>query len=639
MEKHKVIFYPYEKKVLAENGETIFHAALRAGLYLNSICGGTGTCKKCIVTLKKGSVIIHSRAGEVTEKIETGPGKNEIDVFACQTGIKSDLIVEIPDAAHPDDTIIMIDDLLEKDDSEKLTEPITRKHLLKLSAPTIHDNASDLRRIYRALKPKYQDDPINTPLTIIHEIPYILRDSSWNVTATVAQNKGFYELIRLEGRDRTESNYGLAVDIGTTTIATVLLDLGSGKTLSKRASYNPQIALGEDIITRIMIARETEDLARLKTSVKSCVNELIMDMSVTSGIDFNDISAAVFSGNTTMIHLFLGIHPENIRIEPYVPVVNSYPFIKAEEAGMHINPEGYLICLPCISSFVGADITAGIMSCGIDNSESISILMDIGTNGEVVLGCREWIMCCSCSAGPAFEGGGIDDGMRAGKGAIQSISIDTFSGRIQITTIGDMEPKGICGSGLIEIIAELLIKKIVDRAGKINADIMPERTRTGENGIEFIICFKGEKGSKKDIKLSEADIANVIRAKGALYAGTDLLLKKAGIKFENVDKFYISGGFGCSININHAITIGLLPEIPPDKFEFVGNSSLSGAKMVLLSSKNLSKAEKIANNATNIELSNEPDFMNDYTSTLFLPHTHIERFPNVAKILGIMTNQ
>jgi uncharacterized 2Fe-2S/4Fe-4S cluster protein (DUF4445 family) len=358
------------------------------------------------------------------------------------------------------------------------------------------------------------------------------------------------------------------------------------------------------------------------------MNQMIQELIREHGIDLNDVTCVLCAGNTTMIHLLLRVDPEYIRKEPYVPTANFVPTIRASEAGIKINPRGLLSCLPGVSGYVGGDVTAGVLACGLDNENDLSILIDIGTNGEMVLGNKEFLISASASAGPAFEGSGLSCGMRASSGAIQKVKITPAQFGVDYGAIGDVKPRGICGSGYIDLIAQMLEAGLLEKDGKIKR-VKNKRIREGEYGREFVVAFREESDSTCDIVITETDIDNIKRAKGAIYAATAILVKHMGLEFPMIKKFFIAGGFGTYINVTHAINIGLLPDLDKDRFIFVGNSSLAGSRQVLLSSEAINKANEIAKKMTYFELSVDPGYMDEYMAALFFPHTDLRLFPSV----------
>ena len=633
---YKLTILPEKIQTEISEDTNLLTAILKAGIFIRSTCGGHGTCGTCKVKIRKGDYLTKQ-----THWISEEEKKNGY-VLACQTKIKSDLEIEIPRETRIEkiqavgEEIFTFTEKIYKSPEEKVypLSPLAEKIFLKLPKPTLEDNIPDFERIKREITKNKKIDELKIDLPILRSIPNFIRQVNWNLTASIVELNNETEIIQLEPGDKSNEVYGLALDIGTTTVVIYLVDLNSGSVLSAKATYNKQISFGDDIISRIIYAEE-KGLKKLNQAICDTINFLIDSIVNENKISNDKILAIQAAGNTTMIHLFLGIPPEFIRKEPYVPVTNFPQTVKASELGININPRGIVSCIPGVASYIGGDITAGVLASGIDNSKDVSLLVDLGTNGEIVLGNREWLVSASCSAGPAFEGVGIKCGIRATDGAIQRIKIEDE--KIEYSTISDKKPKGICGSGLIDIPAELLKKGIIDRAGKFilnkkNSELYGKRLRKNtDNEYEFVIVKKEETDTGKDIVLTEPDISNIIRSKGAVFLGIHVLLQEMGLKFEDVKKIYISGGLGTYLDIEKAIFIGLLPDLPRERFNFIGNSSITGAKMCLLSKPARIKANEIAKKMTYIELSTNSKFMNEYTSVLFLPHTDIELFPSVKK--------
>ena len=627
MEKFKVTFYPDNKTVEVEKDRTILSAAISAGVYINSACGGDGVCGRCKVILKKGQVITQPSGNLSVQEREKGI------YLACLTCVQSDVEIEIPGESR-----LELERLpqaaeevqfLEPAPLDKFFEhsPLSTKVYLELPPPTLDDNISDLQRIYRQIHKIKGITVMQTNLPNIRRLGELLRDSKWKVTATLGQRNGITEIIQIEPADTSERNFGLAFDIGTTTISGQLVDLNTRKILGTKATYNKQASFGSDVITRIIYAQKQEGLEQLHLVVIDCLNAITQELVQEHKVDLNDVTCVICAGNTTMIHLLLEVDPTYIRREPYVPTLNFVPTLRAAEAGVRINPHGLLYCVPGISSYVGADVTAGVLSSGLDKQKDLSILIDIGTNGEVVLGNEEFLIATSASAGPAFEGSGVGCGMRSGYGAIQKVIIDKDF-KINFETIGSRKPRGICGSGYIDIIAEMLKVGILDKDGKIKP-LKHKRIRENEFGKEFVVAFKDESDSDSDIVINEADIDNLKRAKAAIYAATCILSKHLSVNLEQAENIFIAGGFGTSLNITNAIKIGLLPDVSGNKFKFVGNSSLAGARLVLLSGEALNKSVEIARKMTHFDLSTETRYMDEYVAALFFPHTDLNKFPSV----------
>jgi len=406
------------------------------------------------------------------------------------------------------------------------------------------------------------------------------------------------------------------------------VDYSDGSLVDVGMTYNSQMRYGDDVITRIVHATEGGGLADLRDAVVSDINDLLQPVCERHGVAREFIDSVVISGNTTMAQLFWGLDPASIREEPYVPTLNSFPRWSAGTAGIKVSRRAPVFTLPCVGSYVGGDIVAGVMASRMYTGPEISLFMDIGTNGEIAIGNNEWLITAACSMGPCFEGSGIRHGMRATEGAIESVRIDRDTFEPDLGVIGDAVPAGICGSGMIDAISELFLSGVIDQKGKFVKDVNTDRIRVEDEGPEFVFY----RGGLKDIVLTEVDIENVVRAKAALYAGVCLLLREVGLTLDIVEKVYIAGGFGNYLNVSKAIMIGMLPDMPEDKFSFIGNASIAGAYLCLLSEKMRGEAEAIARKMTYMELSVSRGFMDEYMSALFLPHTNIDLFPTVKDI-------
>jgi uncharacterized 2Fe-2S/4Fe-4S cluster protein (DUF4445 family) len=643
MEKFKVIFYPDNKTVEANKGQTLLSVAISAGIYINSICGGEGVCGRCKVILKKGEVLTQPTGRLTLEERKRGV------YLACLTTVQSDLEIEIPEESRlsfdkltPQELELRLRGLYgESEDIESskslldevfVHSPLATKLYLKLPPPDLNDRISDLERLYREIRKKYDIPIMQTGLANIRRLSEILRSSDWKVTVTLGKRNGTVEIVLIEPYDTSQRNYGLAFDIGTTTICGELIDLNTKKILGTKAIYNKQAVFGPDIITRIIYAQEPDGLEKLHHALVDGMNQMIQEFIQEKNIDLNDVTCVLCAGNTTMIHLLLKIEPSYIRKEPYVPTANFVPTIRAAEAGIKINPRGLLSCVPGVSSYVGGDVVAGVLSCGLNKEKKLCLLIDIGTNGEIVLGNKDFLVSCAASAGPAFEGSGVSCGMRASSGAIQKVKISPQTYEVEFSTISSALPKGICGSGYIDILAEMLKTGIIDKAGKIKLKDH-RRIRETDFGKEFVIAFKEETSLDSDIIINDADIENLKRAKAAIFSASSILVKHMGFDFKDIEKIFIAGGFGNYLDIRNAKIIGLLPDLEDKKFIFVGNSSLAGARQVLLSYQAMQKANELARKITYFELSVDPHYMEEYMAALFFPHTDILRFPNVRNLI------
>jgi uncharacterized 2Fe-2S/4Fe-4S cluster protein (DUF4445 family) len=627
MKTFKVTFLPEGKDIEVEENSTIMQAAAKAGVYINTICGGKGVCGKCRVQIISGTV----KPGKQDIALLTKEQIDDSFVLACQAKIQDNLEVVIPPESRLEAEQILLTDSFTSEAASVESadfQPLVQKIYLELQEPSNEDNIGDSDRIIRELKRKTKYPSYERSLRCLREVGTKLRESHWNVTATIARQQNGWKILEIESGDTTDKNYGLAIDVGTTTVVAQLLHLNSGKVIGTEGTHNLQANYGEDVITRIAFAcGKDQGLSELHNAVIKNINDLTGALCDKNQIDAKDITAIVAAGNTTMSHLLLDIMPCSIRLSPYVPTTYSFPQINARDIHIDIHPEGIVETLPDVASYVGGDIVSGVLACGIADKPEVKALIDIGTNGEIALGNNDWIVCCSASAGPAFEGGGVSCGMRAIRGAIQKIEIT--DGMVQYRTIQKAKPRGLCGSGLIDCIYELVKNKIIDQQGHFNLSAKNDRIIIKDDEPQFIVAFSDETESGEDITFKESDISNLIRSKGAVFAAIKSLVDYVGISFNQIDTFFVAGGFGNYLNIAKSIAIGLLPDIDPKKIQFVGNSSLIGARMALLSKDAFEHAAEIANMMTNIELSTYLPYMDEYMASLFLPHTDKKLFPSV----------
>lgn len=634
---YKIHFLPNDTFVEIEEGNTVLDAAHSAKIYVNSICGGEGTCGKCKVVVSKGAVDVSPTTLISGEEAE----KNYI--LACEATIVEDLQVLIPQETRLEGKKILLDQneqhsltwaaVLNKSDFKH--NSLTKKIFLTMEAPTMEDNVADHDRLCQAIMMNQgvELNTIQTSLSIVRKLPEILRQNNWSVTATLARRGPVLEVVDVQAGDTSQNNFGVAIDIGTTTVVTCLMELGSSKVIDSEAIYNSQMKYGEDYIQRIIYVIQNNALEEMQRTIISDINKTILTLVERHGIDLKDITSLVCAGNTAMIHFLLRLDPENIRKEPYLPTANFISPFRASQIGIEINPRGILYALPSVSAYVGADLTSGAAAIRLDKEEMPCLFIDIGTNGEVVLGNKEWMVCCSASAGPAFEGSGVHHGMRAAKGAVEIFHI-TKDYEVNYTTIGNVPPKGVCGSGLLDCIAEMMRCGIIDRSGNFQKDIKSDRLRKKDDEYEFVLVKKGETGIDSDIVITQADIANLIRSKGAIYAAVSILVESMGLSTNDLHSIYLAGGFGNYLNVRNAITIGMLPDIPTSQIKFVGNTSLIGAKMVLISEDAFETVQKIATQMTYFDMMGNPKYMEAFMSANFLPHTNLNEFPSVAEELS-----
>lgn len=636
--EHTISFLPDNIAVRVMPGENLLTAAALAGVYIHASCGGDGVCRKCKVELVQGE--LHSEHTTSLTQEEMNKGTR----LACISTIVSDVTIRIPEIVRsdgkslkskPKTTRTISTKSLEKlVGTWKITPPV-RKLYLSLPPPTLDDNIPDMQRLIRGISritSEFQEPDYDHP-ELIHDLSATLRESQWNVTVILLQGKQANEperIIAVEPGDTTDQLYGLALDLGTTTIGGVLIDLNSGRIIAETSAYNSQIGYGEDVISRIIYSQRSGGLRALQEKAVYSINNIIEEVCRKVIISPSDISYIMAAGNTIMAHLLLGIDPKFIREAPYVPGVSQFPLTKAAALGIMAHPSVRLFLYPCIASFVGGDIVAGVHACQMHKSEKISLFIDIGTNGEIVIGNCDWMVCAACSAGPAFEGGGIKYGMRASNGAIENIHIHQDTMDPMIVTVGNTNPRGICGSGVIAIVPELLGAGIIDQRGKFIDNKRHPRIRKGSDGWEYVIAWSHDTMIGEDIVITEIDLDNLIRAKGAMFAGYQTLLESVGIGFADLDRIILAGNFGAHIDLERAIAIGLLPDIDRDRFYYLGNASMLGCQISLTDYTRFRERTEVRQIMTNLELSDNHNFMNYYMAALFLPHTDSRLFPSLS---------
>ena len=636
--KVKVHFNPDNVDIVAEKGENLLQVAIAAGVHLTASCGGTGVCGTCKVLIEKGEVESTRTEKLSDEEYERGLRQ------ACQSRVLTDLAIYVPVEAKLERVVLSRE---AKKTSEVLAtgwrfKPPLSKLFVELPPPTSADNLGDLSRLLRGLKHRYHLSNMSVDFGVVKKLAKVLRGGHWKVTVTTLitaakpRTKEWRRprVINIESGDTRDKHYSLAFDIGTTTVCGQLLDLNQGKVIAEGIAYNGQIDYGADVITRIAYSQKPGGLKKLQQAVVATVNGIIGELIAQSQVSVKHIGHIMLAGNTTMTQIILGLDPKYIRLAPYTPVANFFPPVRANSLGIKVKKQVFLFTFPSVASYVGGDIVSGIVGAGVHQRKNLTFFMDVGTNGEIVVGNSDWMVTASCSAGPAFEGGGIKHGIVAANGAIEEFSINPSNLEPEISTIGGTKPKGICGSGLINIVAALLETGVIDQSGKFNPNLPAKRIRRGSEGYEYVLSRAPETQIGKDIVITEVDIDNLMRAKGAMYAGCQTLSKSAGVSCSDFKQVIIAGAFGSKINIERAITIGLLPDLPVDRFTFIGNGSLLGARLTSFSRDLLDDARRVANMMTNFELSENVDFMNNYVAALFLPHTNAKEFPTVSKRLA-----
>ncbi|RJP69364.1 MAG: DUF4445 domain-containing protein [Candidatus Abyssobacteria bacterium SURF_17] len=632
----RVRFLPDNKEVLVKEGQTIFDAVEEAGIFLNNSCGGRGICGKCKVRVEEGKYESASNPYLTAEEIRNGYS------LACATRVTDDLVVTIPLQSQRRkmkilDEASMVTSVL--CNSSRELSPLTERVSVDLPPPTIEDSSSDLDRVVRVLRHAgHVSTFFRVDLPVIRKLGETLRKNNWRAILSLYKDDGLCEIVGLKDHSTSEQGYGVAIDVGTTSVVTYLVDLSDGKIVASASSQNAQAAFGEDVISRIVCTQNVpgcqEKLHRL---IVGTLEGLLREIVASASIAPADIDSMCIAGNTTMIHLLLHIDPQYIRREPYLPTATTFPALRSKDIGLSYCPHALVHIVPGNTAYVGGDIVAGILASEMHKDPRTTLFIDVGTNGEIVLGNSDWLMTASCSAGPAFEGGGIRCGMRAEEGAIEHIEIDPLTLRPTYEVNGDAPPRGICGSGMIDLLAAMLEADIIDRRGRFREGKGNEYVRQNEAGFEYVLVHAKESALGEDIVFTQADVDTLMRSKAAIYAGFATLLSRVGLSFEQIDRVMIAGGFGRYIKIPQAIAIGMLPDMEHSKFHYLGNTAIKGAYQVLLCRESRDECNRIASMMTYIDFSTSQEFMDQYSAALFLPHTNLQLFPsaqNAADCLG-----
>ncbi len=631
-----------DAKVKVSTNTLLADAAHDAGIDIGQPCGGQGRCGRCAVQVTSGDVRRRSTLRLSPDDIAQGYA------LACQTVVEGDAAIYIPPQEKIERRLttdrVVAEVSVPSDYEYPFIQSVRRMHLT-LTPPSMDDQTDDWSRTQTAFRLQHRMEQIVCSVGLLRKMGEVLREKDWRVTAII--ESGNLEeghpnrLIDLRAghEDEYAPLWGCAVDIGTTTVTLWLVDLVTGQVKAQVAEYNGQISRGEDVVSRIIYAAKKSGGDELRQRVLDTINGLLelacKRVKLPEGnLTPEQLVKATIAGNSTMMHLLLGIPASNIRLSPFITAVNQPPTSTARDVGLNISPEAVVDCLPGVASYVGADITAGVLSSGLDNAENVTLFLDVGTNGETVLGNRDWLVTCACSAGPAFEGAGVVNGMRATTGAIEEVWINSETLEPTYRVIGGGKPKGICGSGLISLLSEAFLTGILDKGGNVNLTAGSSRVREGAHGGEYVVAWGSETESGEDIVITRVDIDNLLRAKAAIYAGFTVLAENVGIPLETTDKVLVGGSFGKYINVEKAVQIGLLPDMEWNRFEFLGNTSVKGAYYALLDWRKRGRISEIAKRMTYIELSADNSFYDAFTSALFLPHTDLRRFPSVESALS-----
>ncbi len=624
-------------EIFANDGENLLELARKANVAIDAPCSGNGSCGKCKIRLVDGTLeSAHTR--HITEEEYDGGWR-----LACVSKVNGDAIIFVPDIASAYRNRMKVADLSSPEEIavfEDLTRGMQegglelgswiKSYVLELPEPSLDDTMPDNERLTRGIIEASGIEKVRFHYYHLKHLPEALRDNNFKVRVVVEERENAITILDVLPGDDTIPACGVAIDIGTTTVSAILVDLETNKILSKASSGNGQIRYGADVINRIIEQQKPNGVKRLKDAIiKETIIPLLENMCDDANVRKDRIYRMIMASNTTMNHLFLGINANPLRMEPYIPAFFSLPSFFTRNIGINLAPVTKMGLCPNIGSYVGGDITAGTLATMMWKRPELSLLIDLGTNGEIVFGSEEFLMSCACSAGPAFEGGDISCGMRATTGAIDSLKINPETYEISYSVIGDTKPVGLCGSGLIDAIAELFKAGIINGKGKFAKDLPNVYKDEYEMG-NIILVPAEESDSGMPIVLSEVDLDNFIRAKGAIFSAIRTLLASVGFTVEDLERVMVAGGIGSGINIQNAIAIGMLPDIDISKYEYIGNSSLTGAYACLVSKDAASQVREIGKSMTYIELSVEPGYMDEFIAACFIPHTDTSLFPSIG---------
>lgn len=637
----KISFQLEENNIVeafASCGDNLLEIARKNNIVIDAPCSGNGSCGKCKVQLISGA-LVSERTRHISEA-EYNAGWR----LACISTVEEDVTIRVPDVASAFKNRMKVADLSSHDEIlifEQAKKEIEEAGIvfennfevisLNLEMPTLDDTMPDNERVIRGIKEATGIDTIELSYQVLVNLPDILRESDFHIKCVIEKQKDGIKVYDITKDTEQVVIAGLAVDIGTTTVSAMIINMETGDILAKASAGNGQIRYGADVINRIIESTKQGGRKRLqKAIIEETMNPLIMQMCQSANISKEHIYCMCVAANTTMNHLFVGVNANPLRMEPYIPAFFELDSLKAKDLGIQIASDARIIVAPNIGSYVGGDITAGTLTSMIWNKPEFSLFVDLGTNGELVFGNEDFLMSCACSAGPAFEGGDISCGMRATDEAIEACTIDKETMEPSFTVIGEegQKPIGLCGSGIIDVISELFRCGIINAKGIFTRE--GSRIKHDEDGMgSYVLAFHEETGTIKDVSINEVDIDNFIRAKGAIFSAINLMLSSLDFDISMIEHVYVAGGIGSGINMKNAVSIGMFPDIEIEKYHYIGNSSLAGAYAMLLSNQAEEKVQELERNMTYMELSTNPRYMDEFVAACFLPHTDATLFPSI----------
>jgi uncharacterized 2Fe-2S/4Fe-4S cluster protein (DUF4445 family) len=629
MKKFQVVFQSSGRRGEVLEGKTITEASRDLGVEIESLCGGVRNCGKCKVKLMEGHL---SPFTEEESKFITGEEKAEGYRLSCVAQIRSDVLIFVPEESRIEEQVVR---------KAATVKPIELKpaiipYYVELASPSFHDLLGDFDRLKKALSERYHLSSLDIDYPVLLKLPHVLRQGNWKVTAAVWMET---EILDIKP-NRVDDLYGLAIDVGTTTVAGYLCNLRSGELIATQSMMNPQVVYGEDVMSRINYTLTHHDgLEKLHRSIIDGLNQLIKTVTERSNISLEDILELTLVGNTVMHHLLLKIDPQYLGVSPFTPAIHQSMDIRARDLGLKVHPSANVHILPIEAGFIGADNVGVLIAEEPYRQDEMILIIDIGTNGELVMGNKKRLISSSCATGPALEGGHIRFGMRAGSGAIERVKIDPNTLEVNFRVIGEeywqsesksRAAKGICGSGIIDAIAELFRNGLIDQSGRFKKNIPTPRLRLFDGEPEFVIAWKEETSIGKDITITQQDVRNVQLAKGAIYAGAKLMMRRLGI--EKLDKIILAGAFGSYVDPEKALILGVFPDCDLRNIYAVGNAAGDGARIALLNREKRMEADEIARKVEYVELTIEEDFQKEFIEALHIPHMK-DPFPHLNGIL------
>ena len=629
VEKFWVIFQPSGRRGEVLEEKTIIEASRDLGVEIESLCGGVRNCGKCKVKLMEGLL---SPFTEEEAKFITASERIDGYRLACVAQIRSDVLIFVPEESRIEEQVVR---------KAATVKPIELKpaiipYYVELASPSFHDLLGDFDRLKKALSERYHLPSLDIDYFALLTLPQALRQENWKGTAAVWMDKKILNIKPGQGDDL----YGVAIDVGTTTVAGYLCNLRSGELIATQSMMNPQVVYGEDVMSRINYTlTHQEGLEKLHRSIIDGLNQLIDTITKRSNLSPEDILELTIVGNTAMHHLLLKIDPQYLGVSPFTPAIQKSMDVQARDLGLRVHPSANVHILPIEAGFIGADNVGVLIAEEPHRQDEMILIIDIGTNGELVMGNRERLISCSCATGPALEGGHIQFGMRAASGAIERVNIDPNTLEVNFRVIGEeywqsesksRAAKGICGSGIIDAIAELFRNGMIDKSGRFKKNIPTPRLRISDEGSEFVIAWKGETSIERDITITQQDVRNVQLAKGAIYAGAKLMMRRLGI--EKLDKIILAGAFGSYVDPEKALILGMFPDCDLRNIYAVGNAAGDGARIALLNREKRMEADEIARKVEYVELTIEEDFQKEFIEALHIPHMK-DPFPHLNGIL------